>query len=409
MRIGMLVDMYKPHLSGVTNHVDLTKRTLESLGHEVFVFTFGDEEEADDEPGVVRSPGLPLGLVAEGFHLNLAYSREAQRLLQTMDIVHAHHPFISARLGLRYARPVGIPVVFTNHTRYDLYVQAYLPILPDGVGELMLKAYLPSLSRAVDLVIAPSEGVRQVLARVGVDMERVALVPNGVDLQRFERLPDPLPRETLGLAPEHVVVIYVGRLGPEKNLAFLLRAFRGVAAVYPQAQLVLVGDGPVRDDLEAQARELNIRHRVIFVGKVPYEDVPRYLTMADVFATASVTEVHPLSVIEAMAAGLPVVGIRSPGVGDTVEHQRTGLLTEDELTAFAVALGHLIGRRDARLRMGEAARQASRRYDVRYTARQLLDHYQRLIEQAQQDPQNWRLRAEKRWQDFRERWKEYWE
>lgn len=401
MRIGMLVDMYKPYLSGVTNHVALLKQTLEEMGHQVFIFTFGEARQ-EDEPGVIRSPGVPLEMFAEGMHLNLAYSKEARQMLRTMDIVHAHHPFISARLGLRYARPHGIPVVFTNHTRYDLYLHAYLPILPDGVGELMLKAYLPSLSRAVDLVVAPSKGVYHLLERVGVEMSRVALVPNGVDLRRFEQPVEPLPRAALGLTAEQVVVMYVGRLGPEKNLSFLLRAFRGVAMVYPQAHLVLVGDGPLREDLMAQTRELGLNERVTFAGQQPYAQVPRYLAMADLFATASVTEVHPLSVIEAMAAGLPVVGVRSPGVGDTVETGVTGLLTEDEVTAFAVALGALVGNADLRRRMGQAARQASRRYDVRYTTRQLVTHYQRLLEQARQDPEAWQVQGAKRWRDFLE-------
>ncbi|HEY57678.1 MAG TPA: glycosyltransferase family 4 protein [Anaerolineae bacterium] len=406
MRIGMLVDMYKPHLSGVTNHVALLKRTLEDMGHETFIFTFGEARQ-EDEPGVVRSPGVPLEMFVEGMHLSLTYSKEAQQVLRTMDVVHAHHPFISARLGLRYARPHGIPVVFTNHTRYDLYLQAYLPILPDGVGELMLKAYLPSLSRAVDLVVAPSKGVYQLLERIGVEMSRVALVPNGVDLRRFESPPEPLPREALGLTEEQVVVMYVGRLGPEKNLVFLLRAFRGVAMVYPQAHLVLVGDGPIREDLVAQTRELGLAGRVTFVGQKPYEEVPRYLAAADLFATASVTEVHPLSVIEAMAAGLPVVGVHSPGVGDTVESGVTGLLTEDEVTAFAVALGALVGNADLRRRMGQAARQASWRYDVRHTTRKLVAHYRHLVDQARRDPEAWQAQSTKRWRDFLERWREF--
>ncbi len=408
MRIGMLVDLYKPHLSGVTNHVELLKHTLDGMGHETFVFTFG-ETRPDDEPGVIRSPGVPLEMFAQGMHLNLAYSREAQQILRTMDIIHAHHPFISARLGLRYARSHGIPVVFTNHTRYDLYLQAYVPILPDGVGELMLKAYLPSLSRAVDLVIAPSKGVHQLLERIGVDMSRVALVPNGVDLRRFEKAPEPIPRTALGLSPEDVVVMYVGRLGPEKNLSFLLRAFRGVAMVYDQARLVLVGDGPLREDLEAQAHKLGVSDQVRFVGQKPYEEVPRYLAVADLFATASVTEVHPLSVIEAMAAGLPVVGIRSPGVGDTVESGVTGLLTEDDVTAFAVALGALVGNHSLRRRMGAQAQQASARYDVRHTTRQLVEHYQRLVDQARQNPEAWQAQARKRWGDFLESWREIFE
>lgn len=398
MRLAMLADMYKPHISGVTNHIALVKRTLEDMGHQVFVFTFGDEDYPDDEPNVIRSAGVPLEVVAQGFHLNLAYSRQARRLLQTMDLVHVHHPFISGRLALRYARPYGIPIVFTNHTRYDLYVQAYLPLLPDGVGKVMLRAYLPAFCRQVDLVIAPSEGVRQVLEEVGVSMHNVVVVPNGVDLRRFlEATPEPWPRQALGLTPDDVVLIYVGRLGPEKNLPFLLRAFRGVAAMYPQVHLVLVGDGPERENLEDRVRDMGLGQRVHFVGKVPYDEVPRYLVMADAFVTASVTEVHPLSVIEAMAAGLPVVGVRSPGVGDMVVHEETGLLVEHDLSAFTAALTRLVSEGEARRRWGEAGREASRRYDVRVTTRQLEEHYRRLVQQARLRPVSWGSRLHGWW------------
>ncbi|MBC6939495.1 MAG: hypothetical protein DWB59_05645 [Anaerolineae bacterium] len=95
MRIGMMADAYKPHVSGITNYIDLNKRHLERAGHDVFVFTFGDLEHRDDEPRVIRSPGLPIQ--DTGFYLSFRYNRAAKRLLQTMDVVHVHHPFLSGR------------------------------------------------------------------------------------------------------------------------------------------------------------------------------------------------------------------------------------------------------------------------------------------------------------------------
>ena len=105
MRIGMMVDMYKPHISGVTNYVSLNKRMLESRGHKVFVFTFGDEDYEDDELYVVRSPGVPLNVHDTGFHLSFRYSQPAQRKVKSMDVVHVHHPFLTGPLALRYCRP----------------------------------------------------------------------------------------------------------------------------------------------------------------------------------------------------------------------------------------------------------------------------------------------------------------
>src|SRR5215216_7811139 len=182
MRIGMMVDNYKPYVSGVTNHVDLHKRFLERAGHEVYVFTFGDEDQHEDDPRILRSPGLPLA--DTGFYLSLRYKTKHKKLLQTMDVVHVHHPFLSGRLALNYCRRVQIPIIFTNHTRYDLYAQARLPHMPKEVSQSMLQAYMPDFCDAVDLVISPSYGMEKILRQYGVE-SHIEVVPNGVDLRRF--------------------------------------------------------------------------------------------------------------------------------------------------------------------------------------------------------------------------------
>lgn len=109
MRIGMLVDMYKPHISGITNYVSLNKRVLEALGHKVFVFTFGDLEHEDDELHVIRSPGVPVNINDTGFHLSFRYSRLAQQKVRSMDLVHVHHPLLSG--SARCFRDRGAPAV----------------------------------------------------------------------------------------------------------------------------------------------------------------------------------------------------------------------------------------------------------------------------------------------------------
>ena len=152
MRIGMMADIYKPHISGVTNYISQYKTHFEAQGHEIYVFTFGDEGDGPGEERVIRSPGLPLTLRYgdKDYPVNLRYSTRARRLLQSMDLVHVHHPFLSGPLALGYCRPARIPVVFTNHTRYDLYAQAFFPQIPGGVGRAFLEAYLPPFCKACD-------------------------------------------------------------------------------------------------------------------------------------------------------------------------------------------------------------------------------------------------------------------
>lgn len=377
MRIGMMVDSYKPYTSGVTNYVELNKSRLEKMGHEIFIFTFGDLDYRDDEPNVVRSPGLPLA--DTGFYLSMSYSREAKKLLQSMDVVHVHHPFLSGRLALRYCRPHKIPIVYTNHTRYDLYAQAYLPLMPDEVSVGLLQAYMPPFCKEVDLVVTPSAGMARVLRELKVESP-IEILPNGVDLSAFKNA-QALSRESLGYANDDILAVYAGRIAPEKNLPFLIQAFNGVAAAVPNAKLLIVGGGSqqYKEEIQELLAEQTRADCIRLIGKIPYAQLPAHLAMCDIFATASVSEVHPLSVIEAMGASLPVMGIDSVGVGDIVEDGISGFLAEDDLASFAAKLARLFLDADLRRQMSRSAAEASSAYAIERTAALMCEQYERLV------------------------------
>ena len=379
MRIGMMLETYKPYISGVTNFVALYKQYLESLGHEVFVFTFGNRKYKDTEPHVIRAPGFPLAQT--GFYLGFGYSRKIRSLVATMDIVHVHHPFLSGILSWRICRARRIPIVFTNHTRYDLYSRFYLPFLPRKLARRLLSRYLTWFYRLCDLVVVPSEGARKFLQEMGGG-HPIEVVPNGVDLTRFYHIDRADKRAEFGFASQDVVFTFVGRLGEEKNLSFLLDAFTAVSSKTDHVKLMLIGGGPLKGKLQAYAKRLGVAPRVSFAGLVPYEQVPRYLSAADAFVTASVTEVHPLTVIEAMAAGLPVIGIDSPGISDTVQDGKTGYIVPENREALAARMVDFVQDPTRRLMMGEQAREASRAYAIERTTEAMLVHYQRLIERV---------------------------
>lgn len=393
MRIGMMVDSYKPYISGITNYVEVNKEFLEKAGHEVFVFTFGDLDYKDEEENVFRSPGVPLA--DSGFYLSMRYSRQAKKLLQTMDIVHVHHPFLSGRLALRYCRPANIPVVFTNHSRYDLYAQAYLPMMPDEVSMRMLQAYMPPFCKAMDLVITPSPGMEKVLRELKVE-GNIEIIPNGVNLASFQGIA-PIPREQLGYKPDDVLVVYAGRVALEKNIPFLIEAFSGVAQAVPNVHLLIIGGGvqQYEEEIRVHVEKTNLPNRIHLLGRIPYDQLPAYLAMCDIFATASVTEVHPLSVIEAMGAGLSIMGIESVGVGDTVQDGMTGFLSSHNLPAFTAKLTRLCLDADLRKSMSRAARDASAAYSIERTTRIMLEQYERVLHgtDRHKDNLNSRLRG----------------
>ncbi|HNB35610.1 MAG TPA: glycosyltransferase [Anaerolineales bacterium] len=380
MRIGMMVDSYKPYISGITNYVEVNKEYLEKAGHEVFVFTFGDVDYKDNEPNIIRNPGVPLA--DTGFYLSMRYSRNAKNILQTMDVVHVHHPFLSGRLALRYCRPLKIPIVFTNHSRYDLYAQAYLPMMPDEVSTGLLQAYLPSFCDAVDLVITPSPGMEKVLRQLNVT-SKIEIIPNGVDLSAFQTA-TPFSREELGYSENDILIVYAGRIALEKSIPFLIESFSGIAKAIPNTYLLIIGGGiqQYEEEIRKKIQESELENRVHMTGRVPYDQLPAYLAMCDIFATASVTEVHPLSVIESMGAGLPVMGIESVGVGDTVVDGVTGFLATNDLPAFTAKLTRLCLDPDLRAQMSRSAREASTAYAIRRTTQMMLKQYERLVHES---------------------------
>jgi len=377
MRIGMMADAYKPKVSGVTSYIELSKRWLEKAGHEVYVFTFGEKDYHDDEANIIRSPGVPL--VDTGFYLSLRYSPPARQLLFSMDVLHVHHPFISGSLALTYASPRNIPIVFTNHSRYDLMTNAYLPILPDSFGETAMRAYLPPFCQACDLVIAPSASMRTILQDFGVDVP-VEVIPNGVELDPILTCSSQVNRQEFGFSPQDVVLTYVGRLAPEKNLPFLLRAFKGVASAYEDARLLLVGDGPEKDNLHDSVVHMGIANKVHFTGMVPHPEVPCYMTTANAFVISSTSETFGISVVEAMAAGLPVLGIDSPGIRDIIIDGKTGFLSSDDLASFTAKMTRLVSEHELRRQMGVTAFTASQTYDIRVTTQSIIQQYIKLIE-----------------------------
>ena len=378
MRIGQLTETYKPVINGVTNFISLHKRTLESWGHKVFVFTLGNEDYEDDELHVIRSPAIPLS--DTGYYLSFRFPRRARKKIKTMDVLHVHHPFITGRQAVSMGKRYDIPVVYTNHTRYHLQARYYVPFVPEELSRVFLEAYLPNFTDQCDLVVVPSRGIKRVLREFGVTCN-IEVIPNGVDIAQFQHPPAPLSKRDLGLPDRAVVAVTVGRLGPEKNLPFLLRAFTRAAGEVPDLHLVIIGSGPDDEYLKEMAHLLGLASRVHLVGRVPYEEVPNWLAMSDFFAFSSVSESHPLAVLEALAASLPVLAIPCPGVEDTIVEGVNGLLSSEDMGVFAARMRRLATEPELRTRLVVGARETCGQYDIRRTSATLLAHYERLVEE----------------------------
>ncbi len=389
MRIGMVTATYNPSVvNGALRMVTLYRRYLEAAGHEVTIFTIGEPDEADDDPHIVRSPGIPLG--DYGYYVTIGYTREAQRLMGEMDILHCHHLFMSVEMAHRYAH---CPIVYTNHTRYDLYTGTYIP-LPQPAADAIMRQIWPEFTDLADVVIVPSESVRQVMLDFGVRCPTV-VIENGIELEPLLNPSRPRQRTEFGIPADAPLAIYVGRLSNEKNVALLLEQFLVAREIVPELHLILVGDGPQKEELEAYAAELELADYAHFLGRVPFEDVCNYLAAADFFVSASMSEVHPLTVIEAMASGLPVAAPVAPGFVDTVVPGSSGYLTDLPESGLAAAIVALAIDRQRCQKMGQAAREdACHRFDINRTIALTIQLYDQLLRER---PDLKRRREHGRW------------
>jgi 1,2-diacylglycerol 3-alpha-glucosyltransferase len=190
MRIGLLTDVYRPGFSGVANHVLLLKEAFEKLGHEVKVFAFERRPYACGDPQIIYSPGI---ILAANYPFGLRLSPNAAALLRTMDVVHIHQPFASGTAALSALRRCAIPLLFTSHTRYDLYTKSYLPFLPYSLTSAVIRRYMRSFGRRMTHIIAPSPSMAALLKGWGVQAP-IEVIPNGIQLHHFGQIPSTAAR-----------------------------------------------------------------------------------------------------------------------------------------------------------------------------------------------------------------------
>lgn len=377
MRVGLFTDAYKPQITGVVNSVDLLRRGLEADGHEVAIVAPVSAGYVDTEPRVFRYPAITLPTqVPTPLAIPLAprvYRRiEALKL----DVIHSQHPFSVGRAAAAIAARLDLPLVYTFHTQYEQYAH-YVP-LNQTLVRWMARRLVTGYAERCDVIVCPAPSIVALLRSYGISRP-VEVVHNGIDLSMFERAQPGTLRVQWGIGPDAPAALFTGRLAREKNLDFLLEAFRRAAATVPDAHLVLVGDGADGEHLRRLAGDMDLGGRVHFAGAVAYDDIPAYYAAADLFVMPSVTEVRPLAILEAMAAGLPVLALDAPGAADTVTSGADGMLAPHDVNGFARVLARLLQSPGERCRLGANARNTARRYSITATARRLVEIYERLL------------------------------
>ena len=332
-------------------------------GHAVSVISLAAEPDGA-MAAEFAAAGIHVGRV--GKHRGLDYTlipRLAHALhARRAQIVHTHNP-LPLIYGVPAARLVGAAAVHTKHG-----------VNPGTRGQALLRR---AAAKLVDSFVAVSETTAgQALAQNDIRPSKLHTIPNGIRLDRYA--PDPEARAAarveLGLG-DACVIGTVGRLDPPKNQVMLVRAL--APRLSSQLRLVIVGEGECRAELEAEIAKLPEPRWVVLAGR--RMDVPRLMPAFDVFALSSSTEGLPLVVLEAMAAGLPVVSTAVGGLPTVVEHGVTGLLTPVDAVALGVAIGELIDDPERAKEMGRRGRELAL---ARYSSERMVDAYLALYDQA---------------------------
>lgn len=386
MRIGIFTDTYPPFVNGVSTSVAMLEKALTKLGHQVYIVTVNNENmkyKYENNDHIIRIPGVPIGIY--DYRLTGAYPLKAVKKIAkwNLDVIHSQTEFGVGTFARIIAKQYNIPLVHTYHTMYEDYVHYITKGYFDGPSKKIVE-YLTNFycdQTATELIV-PTKKTYDLFKEKYHYTRNVHIVPTGIEVERFysenfkKKELDDL-RNQIGLSKDRFTILFVGRLAAEKSVDLLIEAQRDLAKKY-NAVLMIVGDGPDMQKYQELAMKYNIEDNVIFTGKVPWTEVTKYYQLADIFATASRSETQGLTVIEAMAASLPVVAVDDESFRTVVVEGLNGELfdTKGEYKKYVESF---INDPVKLKRFSKQARINADQYSSKYFAERVLDVYEDAI------------------------------
>ena len=387
MRIGIFTDTYPPYINGVSTSIQMLENALRKKGHQVFIVTVNPENMTYKyENNIIRIPGIPIGIY--DYRLTGIYPVRAIKTIKKwdLDVIHSHTEFGIGTFARIIAKQLNIPLVHTYHTMYEDYVhyitKGYFNDTSKKIVEYLTKFYCDKTTK--ELIVPTKKAYDLFKEKYKVDKD-VHIIPTGIDLEKFykenidskklEKL-----REKYKINKNDFIILYVGRLGKEKNVDFLLDNQEYFVKNNKNVKLVIVGDGPDYNEYVEKVKKLNLQENIIFTGKVPYDNIQYYYNLGDVFVTASTTETQGLTLIEAMAANIPVICINDESFRNTVIDGLNGFVFNNKKD-YKKKMDSVINDKELLKKLGRQAKISTTQYSSKYYAERVLDVYEKTIEE----------------------------
>jgi len=314
MKVLITTDLYIPSVNGVVTSILNLTEELEKLGHDVRILTISNELKSYREKKVYYVRSLSLKIYPDVRMPVSYYNDFVDEIIEWHpDIVHSQCEFFSFQFAKHIADKTDAPIIHTYHTLYEQY--AGYVIRSQKFSSKMIALLSRERLRQVDVVIAPTGKVRESLLSYKLKND-IVVIPTGIEIEKYKNTLETSTTNILkkkhNIPSTHKILVYIGRLGAEKNISELLYNFAELKKSEDNITFVVVGGGPAKEDLEELAVTLGIRSDVIFVGMVPPEEVSSYYSIGDIFVCASTSETQGLTYIEAVANGLPLVCRKDP-------------------------------------------------------------------------------------------------
>ena len=383
MRIGIFTDTYTPYINGVTTSVLMLKKGLEQKGHKVYVISVNPDTlkfSLDSTGTVLRIPGIPIGIY--DYRLTGIYPIKALKQIKKwkLDIIHSQTEFGIGTFARIVSKQLNIPLVHTYHTMYEDYVHyvthGYFDKPSKKIVEYLTLFYC---DKTITELIVPTKKAWELFKDKYMVDRNVHIVPTGIDTDRFKlennkKFNNINERKKINLSEKDFIITFVGRIAKEKNITFLLNNMKNIINDCPNVKLLIIGDGPNLEEYKEYSEKNDLTKNTLFIGKIPWEDIPKYYLLSDVFVTASTSETQGITVVEAMAASLPVVCINDESFNNTVIDNLNGFIFNND-KEYVESIKKIYNDKKILNRLRKGAENTAEMHTIKYFAERVLDVY----------------------------------